>query len=211
MEQICIILVCVVFLVFIIGMIKPNFFIPNQFKIKKQRGFIFLACFVLFFVFASIGAINDAPLNKSVNKSQQENSVILHQSKSEPNTASLNETKPGDFIEAGSDFKIEVLKIKDKKRNAIILEGGNGKYRYYYLKITNVTKYPLDISRDNFYVMSADSAYYKHNHTQAISDFIISINRDAFAGEALPPNVPVKGVIAFEVPKEGKYKLQFKQ
>jgi hypothetical protein len=211
MEQVCLILLGVNFLVFIIGMIKPTLFVPNKFNIKKKRGFIFLISVVLFLVFSSIGAYNAPPVDTSVNKFQQGSQAISTQGKDDGNTDSSNETKPGDFIAAGNDFKIEVIKIKDKKRNAVILEGGYGKYRYYYLKITNISKYPKDIDRDNFSVVSADGAHYKHNYTQAITDFIISINRDAFAGEELPPNVPAKGIIAFEVPKEGKYTLQFNQ
>jgi hypothetical protein len=211
MEQICLILLGVNFLVFIIGMINPALFIPNKLNIKKKRRSIFLICLFLFFVFSLIGSYNAPPVDISTSKLQKWDKSISSQRKGESNIKSSNETKVGDFIAAKNNFKIEVLKIKDKKRNAIILEKGYGKYRYYYLKITNMTKYPKNIDRDNFYVVNADGAHYKHSYTQAITNFIFSINRNAFGGEELPPNVPAKGVIAFEVPKEGTYTLQFNQ
>ena len=219
-------------IVFILGMVKPDWLIPNRLKIKKKRWFIFFICFILFWILAVTGTLISeskmTPAEKIArdNKIRIENELkILEKEKDIQKkdslekynrekiiTNSFRETSKGDFINGNNSFTIEVLKIKDKKRNAAIFESGYGKYRYFYLKITNITKNPKAIDRDNFYVESEDGAYYEHNTTQAIADFIITINRDAFgASQDLAPNVPVKGVIAFEIPKEGKFKLKFKQ
>lgn len=229
MELACIILVAVVIpLVFFIGMIKPDWIISKRFVVKKKRLYIFFICFGLFWVFAFCGAYFAKSDTTTKNEITQDTKIEAEQKKpSEDSSNSLKgekksayikvksintfiETEKGDYISANKDYTIEVLKIKDKKRNAIVLESGYGKFRYFYLKITNTTKHPKNIDRDNFYVESEDSSYYEHSTTQAIADFLISINRDAFAGEDLAPNVPVKGIVAFEVPKDGKYKLKYR-
>ena len=196
-------------IVFILGMVKPDWLIPNRLKIKKKRWFIFFICFILFWILAVTGTLISESKMTPAEKIARDNKIRIE---NEIITNSFRETSKGDFINGNNSFTIEVLKIKDKKRNAAIFESGYGKYRYFYLKITNITKNPKAIDRDNFYVESEDGAYYEHNTTQAIADFIITINRDAFgASQDLAPNVPVKGVIAFEIPKEGKFKLKFKQ
>jgi len=224
-------------IVFILGMIKPDWLVSNRLKIKKKRWFIFFMCFILFWIFAITGSLiseskmtpaekiaryNEIKIEKEIKTQKKEKEkqeidstqkVAKEKNNEEKNNAHyFTETSKGDFIDGNNSFSIEVLKIKDKKRNAGILEGGYGKYRYFYLKITNITKNPKAIDRDDFYVESEDGAQYEHNTTQAIADFVITINRDAFgAGQDLAPNVPAKGVIAFEIPKEGKFKLKFKQ
>jgi len=124
---------------------------------------------------------------------------------------SFVESKKGDIIYDRNDFYIEVKKIKDKKGAANILDRGHGKYRYYYLTITNMTKSSKEIYRDDFFLVDENSNTYQHYKMQSILSFITTINRDAFgAGESLPPRVPIDGVIAFEVPTDGKFVLKYK-
>lgn len=233
MEYICVFIVIGILpIIFIIGMIKPDWLVANRFKIKKKRWFIFFVCFLLFWIFTITGALiseskmtpaekkaRDARLKIEELTEEKENfkkdslEKVLKEKDTTINkdSDSFQETVNGSFIDADNFFTIEVLKIKDKKRTGGVFEAGYGKYRYFYLKITNITKNPKSIDRDNFYLESEDGAKYEHNTTQAIVDFLITINRDAFAGQDLAPNVPVKGIVAFEVPKAGKYKLKFKQ
>jgi hypothetical protein len=221
MENLLFSLALLISFVFLFGMFKPNWIIPNAITTKRKRLKIFISCFLLFWIFLISGSYfydkNLTPQEKLKIEQQRviEDSIknIKKVQASVKDTLALEnhytETTKGDSIDS-KNYHIEVSKIKDKKRNAGILEAGYGKYRYYYLKITNRTKYPRDIDRDNFYVESEDGAFYEHSTTQAIADFLITINRDAFAGEALAPNVPVNGIIAFEVPKDGKFILKCK-
>lgn len=231
MENFFFILAVLVLFMFIIGMFKPDLFVPEKFKIEKKRLFIFFMSLALFWLFSFCGSSiqenNMTPQEKiardeqqRIEKENQNNDIRVKDSlknavnekstqKNNSETISSFETKKGDLVNAGNQFSIEVIKIKDKKRNALVFQHGYGKYRYFYLKITNTSKQPLEMDRDYFYVESEDGSIYKHNTEQAITDFLITINRDAFNDEDLAPKVPAKGIIAFELPKEGKFKLRY--
>ena len=58
-------------LIFIVGMIKPQYVLPQKLKIKRKRLFIFGVSFFLFFLFAVIAGHNlpDIPKNKKLDDS----------------------------------------------------------------------------------------------------------------------------------------------
>lgn len=229
---VCMVLVIPVFL--IIGMIKPKWFIPNRFNIRKRRLLLFFFSSALFLVCAICGTIisekNMTPEEKIARDQQYAQARIEREQKKaekdslekimqeekarqkEYNGSISNEnlfieTRKGDII-LGNYFSAEVLKIKDKKGVGIVLDRGYGKYRYYYLKITNNSQTAKDIYRRYFYLIDENNNIYQHNASHMVVSFFTTIKRDAFgAGEALPPKVPADGVIAFEVPQDGKYKL----
>lgn len=221
MENLITLLGFVTLSVLVLGMINPKWVIPERFELKYKRITIFLVCFTLIAILGNVSSDlkekNMTPQERATRDLKEKtekdslNMINAENAKEKERIKSLN-TEKGDFVDGGQNYKIEVLKVKDKKRTSTIMNGGYGKYRYFQLKITNITKFPIDIDRDNFYLESENGAIYKHNINQAISDFVISINRDAFAGEDLAPNVPVKGNVAFEIPEEdGNYKLKFIQ
>ena len=230
METLFTILAFLSLLAFIVGLFNPKLVIP--FPKIQHRGMVILIYFGLLMIFANI-AVQYSPQNDSSLTVNNPNSEIkqnitdkdtskqfvvdsinkneISQINSQQVVYSFIESQKGDIIYARNDFNIEIKKIKDKKGAANILDRGHGKYRYYYLIITNMTRSAKEIYRDDFYLVDENGNTYKHYTTQSLLSFFTTVNRDAFgAGEALPPRVPADGVIAFEVPKDGKFVLKFK-